>query len=162
IADCTEAIRRRPASPSAFTCRGQAYYHRKNLDRALADFNEAVRLAPQDPAAYHGRAYVFVGRGEHAKAVGDCREVIRLDAKDALARNNLAWLLATCPREEVRHGAEAVEQGRAACELTGWKDPNYLATLVAAYAEAGQFEEAVRWHAKALESPEFVRQYPAA
>ena len=38
-----------------------------------------------------------------------------------------------------------------ACKLTGWKNPNYLATLAAAFAEAGNFDDAVKWEEKAIE-----------
>jgi Tfp pilus assembly protein PilF len=35
--------------------------------------------------------------------------------------------------------------------LSGWKSPNRLSTLAAAYAEAGDFPNAVQWMEKAIE-----------
>jgi hypothetical protein len=50
----------------------------------------------------------------------------------------------------MRNGARAVEFAQKACELTAWKHPLFLTTLAAAYAEAGNFSEAVRWQEKVL------------
>jgi hypothetical protein len=57
--------------------------------------------------------------------------------------NNLAWLLATHPQAELRSGPEAVELAERACTATHHKQPVFLGTLAAAYAEAGQFGKAV-------------------
>jgi tetratricopeptide (TPR) repeat protein len=62
--------------------------------------------------------------------------------RPALSRE-LAWALATCPREELRDGREALVIARRLCELTRFSSPQELDVLAAAQAETGDFEGAV-------------------
>ena len=62
----------------------------------------------------------------------------------------LAWVLATCPEDAVRDGHKAIDVAKKACELSRWKDANQLRSLAAAYAESGNFKEAVRWEETAI------------
>jgi tetratricopeptide (TPR) repeat protein len=64
--------------------------------------------------------------------------------------DELAWFFATYPDSKVRDGAEAVRLAERACELTGRRVPALLATLAAAYAEAGDFSRAVASGEEAL------------
>jgi hypothetical protein len=64
--------------------------------------------------------------------------------------NDLGWTLATAADPKVRDGKAAVEFATKACELTTWKQPAYLDTLGAAYAEAGEFDTAVRRQIEAI------------
>jgi hypothetical protein len=57
--------------------------------------------------------------------------------------NDLAWLLATASRQELRQPAEAVRLAERACELSGRREARFLGTLDAAYAAAGRFPEAI-------------------
>lgn len=58
--------------------------------------------------------------------------------------NNLAWILATSPDEQLRDGQQAVQLAEQANAVTGGRNPGVLDTLAAAYAAAGDFDQAVR------------------
>ena len=64
-------------------------------------------------------------------------------SEPAAILNCIAWPLATCPHAPLRDGAAAVSFAEQAVAATNRKDANYLSTLAAAYAEAGQFAKAV-------------------
>ena len=77
--------------------------------------------------------------GRTREAVAQYQEALRLNPDLAGALNNLAWVLATCPDDQLRNGAEAVRLAERACELTHYREPLFIGTLAAAYAEAGRF-----------------------
>ena len=65
--------------------------------------------------------------------------------------NNLAWGWATNAEKADRDGAKAVEFAKKACELTGDQNPLCLDTLAAAYAEVGDFAQAIAVQARAVQ-----------
>jgi serine/threonine protein kinase/tetratricopeptide (TPR) repeat protein len=69
---------------------------------------------------------------------------------EARIYNILAWFQAMYPSSAIRNGAKAVANATEACKLTDWKSANELDTLAAAYAEVGDFNEAVAQEQKAI------------
>ncbi len=66
-------------------------------------------------------------------------------------RINMALVLATFSETRVRNGTKAVELAERADHLTGNSNPSISATLAAAYAEAGQFSNAITNAKRALQ-----------
>ena len=82
----------------------------------------------------------------------DVREALRLMPEWTDAMNDLAQLLATNPDAAVRNGAEALQLAQQANELHRRRHPQYLATLAAAQAEVGQFDQAARTAQNAIDA----------
>jgi tetratricopeptide (TPR) repeat protein len=150
IQDLSEAIRLDPQSAAAYNDRGVLQSRHGDPDKAVADFTDALRLRPKWPEVHHRRGNAYERKGDYEKAAADYAETIRLSTKNARACNDLARLRAACSLELVRDGKQAVETATRACELTAWKNADYLATLAAAYAEAGLFERALELAERAL------------
>jgi Flp pilus assembly protein TadD len=121
------------------------------VDEAIIHFESAL---PQMPDSIHARyqlALLLHGRGNDAAAITQLRAILQLDPGHTAALNNLAWILATCPDNAVRDGHEAVKLAQHAEQISGGSAPEILDTLAAAYAESGQFSEAIDAAGRALD-----------
>jgi len=112
---------------------------------------KALALNAQLPLALRTMARVLLARGEAAEAIDLLRQAVKLDPSDLLAANSLAWTLATYPDATLRSGEEAARWARRVCQATGFKDANFVATLAAAEAELGHFDQAARLSQQAAE-----------
>lgn len=151
IEDLTEAIRLQSDHAAALSNRGVARKALGELDAAIDDFTEAIRSEPDFAAAYSNRGECWELLGEYQRAIDDYTEAIRRESRFATPYALRARLWAACPDEAFRDGEAAVTSAAAACELTGWKNALFVATLAAAHAEAGEFDEAVKRQKQALQ-----------
>lgn len=110
---------------------------------ALAEAEEHLRLATQlDPKNAEGHQLLaenLYRKGFAAEAVVEFRRALELRPDWSEVLNNLAWMLATDPKKELRNGAEAVRLATRAVELTQRTNFWYLDTLSAAQASVGEF-----------------------
>jgi tetratricopeptide (TPR) repeat protein len=158
LKDYDKAIGLGYKTANAFNNRGAARSNMNDEDNAIKDYTEAIGLDAKYALAFRNRGNSWYRRKEYAKAVKDFDEAGRLDPKDDRAFERKAWVLATCPDAKVRDGKRAVVAATTACKLNDWKKADDLDTLAAAYAEEGDFANAVKWEEKALEDKDFARQ----
>jgi Zn-dependent membrane protease YugP/Tfp pilus assembly protein PilF len=151
LADFTAALDHGGDRAGVLRDRGLAWFLKGEHDRALADLDESIQLEARDAVTYNNRGAALMKRGEYARAAADLRQAVRLNPELPNAYKNLAWLQATCPQPEFRHGAEAVANATRAVQLANGKAVEWLAILAAAHAEAGAFEEAIRVQADCLD-----------
>jgi tetratricopeptide (TPR) repeat protein len=151
IADYSKAIQFDPRSATTFYARGSAYEDLEKFDKAIADYDRVIRIGPKDSDDYAVRARAYFTKGNYKEAVSSYEKAIQLSPNNDNALRGLAWLRATCPEASLRNGKEAIRMSIKACELSKWKEPGPFFTLAAAYAEAGDFDKAVKYQVQAIQ-----------
>jgi len=121
-----------------------------------------IQASPANARAFANRGVLRAGGKDYAGALADYNRSLALNPTLAETFNNRAMLLASAPDEHFRNGKQAVADARQACKMTGWQRADILDTLAAAYAETGDFEQAVIWQQKAIQqaadNPPFVKE----
>jgi len=121
---------------------GMVYLRQRRVADAIREFSEAIRLNPNGLSPRLRLYNALCAQGRYAEAAKSLRQVTRLSPQNVEAHLALAWLLATCPDEQVRDGNEALRHVQTARRLTHPERHDVLDVSAAAYAELGQFEQA--------------------
>jgi tetratricopeptide (TPR) repeat protein len=132
-----------PSYARAHFIMGQLLRMRGDLAAAAEQYEAALRANPADVRSQVNLAGILPLLGRARDARQHLEQALRDDPNSAEALNNLAWLLATNPDPALRDGPRAVRCGQRACALSYSKQPAFLGTLAAAYAEIGDFSRAV-------------------
>ncbi|MBX3421627.1 MAG: tetratricopeptide repeat protein [Pirellulaceae bacterium] len=112
-----------------------------DIAEALQRLRLASQLAPELETIHSDLGAALLASGAVDQAIAAFRRALEVDPTSANAANNLVWLLATSPEQQLRNTEEALKWAKL-LESTG--EPMYLDTVAAAYAQAGQFEQAVQ------------------
>ena len=160
IEDCSTAISLDPQFALAYRLRGNTWKAQKEYDRAIDDYTRVLELDPISATTYQDRGQAWVGKKEYGKASDDYNRGLKLSPTLPALCNATAWLLATCPDKKIRDGKRAVHLAKQALGKQK-TNANYIDTLAAAYAEIGDFDEAVRWQQKTLGDAHFKKDAAA-
>jgi tetratricopeptide (TPR) repeat protein len=138
-----EAIRLQPNYGDAYYNRGTVLFAKGRVDEAIADWAKALEMHPNDADAHTSLGNALLQKGSLREAIAQYVTALALAPEDPHSRNNLAWVLATASDSSIRDGPKAVGFAQEAVQLSGGREPLFLRTLAAAYAESGRFSEAI-------------------
>lgn len=144
--------------------RGMAQTALGKSDAAIADFQYAIEVDPMSVDARTNLGVIYEQAGSYDLALRYHREALEASSPKGpnpelvATNNNLAWLLATCPDDQVRDGVTALSHATSAITMITdyWPDADKVIlassydTLAASYAEVGNFELAVATMQKAI------------
>ena len=129
---------------------GVVFTQQGRIEGAISQFQKALEIKPDYAEAHYNLGNAFLQQGHVEEAIAHFQKALAIKPDYAEAQNNMAWVLATCPQASLRNGIKAVGLAERANQLTSGENPVILATLAAAYAEAGRFPEAIETVQRAL------------
>lgn len=140
-AACREVLRLDASFRPARVRLGESLWLQGKLDQAAEQFEAAVGAWANDADTWIRLAAVRRRQGRISAAIDAYRRACALRPEEPAFTNELAWLLATNPDSQPGAAEEAIELARGLCRRRP-ADPDWFDTLAAAYAAAGEFDQA--------------------
>ena len=156
LGDCDRALRRLgedtmgPSVASLHALRGRILQELGDLHAATVALDQALEHAPRDARYFEQRGNIHAEGGDYPRAVTDFLTAVHCDPSSADAYSTLAWVLATCPDEQLWDPEMALESAKRARRLSPREDQRSLEAAAAAYAANGRFDEAIRLQQRAV------------
>ncbi len=105
--------------------------------------SSGCRSAPVPTARLHARLFQKYEQGKYEQVIREYENLLA-QYPDETSHNNLAWLYATVPDQELRSPEKAIEHATRAVALSGARNDSFLDTLAEAYRVAGQYDAALQ------------------
>ena len=132
------------------TEQGWMYYARSlegagQLAQAVDAYQRGVKDYPGTAAqAYQRLGLIAQKQGDSLKAIAFFQASAKLGQGASVESiYHWSWILATHPETQLRDGAKAVKLAMQICQHTQNRAPRYLDALAAAFAEVGQYDQAI-------------------
>jgi len=150
IAEYQKALEIKSHYAEAHNNLGIALVQKGGVDEGIAEYQKALQIESDYAEAHNNLGAALVRKGRMAEAITQYQKALAIEPADPKTQNNLALLLATGGEASLRNGDKAVQLARQANELADGKNPLFLRTLAAAFAEAGRFGDAVQSAQRAI------------
>jgi tetratricopeptide (TPR) repeat protein len=151
VAVFDEALRLNPGDAKSHGNLGDILLRLRRTQEAIAQYGEALAINPADFQIHYNLGNVLFQQGQTGEAIAHMERAIELQPGSLAIENSMAWMLAAGPQPSLRNGARAVQLATQASRATGGSNPVILRTLAAAYAQAGEFPDAIQTAQKALQ-----------
>ncbi len=152
------ALELQPDFPAARLHLGADLFETGDVDAAIEATEQALEAQPDLPGGELNLGRFYDEAGRQGQAIEVFKRALKRTPDDPRLIKRLAWLLATSPDAALRDGEEARRLAEHACQATRFRDPQALDVLAAAYAEAGQFDQAVKTAGRARAIAQRARQ----
>lgn len=147
LVDAQKAVELAPNRFELYHYLANVHAEREDYPACLREITRAIETGPAYFRHHLLRGYAYEQSGDYAEAAADYRRVIDLEPKNAWGWNNLAATCSTAADDSIRDGQLALQAAQKAVELCSSDDPDRyccLNTLACAFAEVGQFQEAIK------------------
>jgi Tfp pilus assembly protein PilF len=151
IAGLEKLVKSAPGNEQLLTQLSSFYLMANKPRKAIEAANTILEKDPENFNALRMRADAYLSIGKHAEAIADFGKAIAQKDDDESLNNNFAWVLATSPDDKLRDGTKALKLATKAAESSKYETPHILSTLAAAYAETGDYDNAVKWSQKSVD-----------
>lgn len=172
--DANSAVDLSPHTADVYSGRGFVYMASGDSAKAIADLRRAIKSDPNVALFHLQLGFAYGMQHRYPDTIGEWETAISLRPNYGPAYSAIGWLQATCPDSTFRNTAKAVENAKRGAQLGAPKimagiaavsaspssrtkathyDPGLawsLDALAAAYAAAGNFEQAVTIQQQAI------------
>ena len=121
------------------------------IESTADSYEDSARSRNAYYLALRDRGGSYLSLGKHQEAIDDYQKAREIVPNDPNVLNNLAWVLATSPQDDLRNAPLAIELATKACEVTKYEAAHILSTLAAAYADSGDFDNAMKYSSQAVD-----------
>jgi len=145
-----DTLKKNPACWMAEGNWGLWLFNQGRVQDAIAHYRAGLAIKADDEGNLHNLGVALLQSGNAAEAVDYFEKTLAINPNHKHALGNLAFIRAIDKNPALRNGPEAVRLAQRAVELTKEEDEWNLDTLAAAYAETGNFPEAIKAQNKAI------------